>query len=365
MIRMSGRLIAWKSSPLCAGAMALILVVSLGALPAHPAEDRRPPVPLIFDTDIGNDVDDALALGVIHALMNRGECELLAVTITKDDFLSAQFVDAVNTFYGRGKISIGIVHEGAPSEPSKFTGLANVRDNGKSRFPHDVHKPSDVEDAVALLRRTLAGAQDHSVVIVQVGFSTNLARLLSSTPDKTSPLPGTELVRQKVRLLSIMAGAFEPANGPREPEYNVKIDVPSAKKLVADWPTPIVFSGFEIGLAVTYPAESILRDFNYVAHHPLPEAYTLYMPPPHERPCWDLTSVLVAVRTNDSYFDLSPPGRVLVTDDGVTNFEPQPDGPHRYLLLTPEQKVRVREALRQLSSEPPSVVHSSKSAQGK
>lgn len=42
------------------------------------------PVRLIFDTDIGNDVDDALALGVIHALQSRGECELLAVTVSKD-----------------------------------------------------------------------------------------------------------------------------------------------------------------------------------------------------------------------------------------------------------------------------------------
>ena len=31
------------------------------------------PVRLIFDTDIGNDVDDALALAVIHALQSRGE----------------------------------------------------------------------------------------------------------------------------------------------------------------------------------------------------------------------------------------------------------------------------------------------------
>lgn len=340
-----------------AGVVAAVVVVStLGGLAiAEPAASTKKPIPLIFDTDIGNDVDDALALGVIHALMSRGECELLAVTITKEDFQSAQFVDAVNTFYGRGKIPIGIVHGGAPSEPSKFTGLANVQDDGKRRFPHDLVKPSGVEDAVVLLRRMLAKASDHSVVIVQVGFSTNLARLLASPPDKVCPLPGVELVRRKVRLLSVMAGAFVPANGPRQPEYNVKIDVPSAKKLSAEWPTPIGYSGFEIGLAVTYPAESILRDFRYVAHHPLSEAYTLYMPPPHERPCWDLTSVLYAIRPNDHYFEMSPPGQVQVTDEGVTNFEVRPDGRHRYLILKPEQKVQVREALRELASEPPTM----------
>ena len=53
------------------------------------------PLRLIFDTDIGNDVDDVLALGVIHALQSRGECQLLAVTVTKDDELAGQFVDCV------------------------------------------------------------------------------------------------------------------------------------------------------------------------------------------------------------------------------------------------------------------------------
>ncbi len=355
MKRLSRRALA-SEWPIVSVLVALLSTLMFGRMAvAQPAANSQRPVPLIFDTDIGNDVDDALAMGVIHSLMSRGECELLAVTITKEEFLSAQFVDAVNTFYGRGKIPIGIVHGGAPSEPSKFTGLANVKDDGKFRFPHDLVKPSDVEDAVALLRRTLAAARDHSVVVVQVGFSTNLARLLASPPDKVCPLAGVELVRQKVRLLSVMAGAFEPANGPRQPEYNVKIDVSAAKKLAEDWPTPIVYSGFEIGLAVTYPADSILRDFRYVAHHPLAEAYTLYMPPPHERPCWDLTSVLYAIRPNDGYFELSPAGRVQVTDEGVTNFEVQPDGRHRYLILKPEQKAQVREALRELASEPPTL----------
>ena len=62
-----------------------------------------PPVPVnpIFDTDIGNDCDDAMAWAVIHALRNRGECRLLAVTLTNPDPLAGQLVDAINTFYGR------------------------------------------------------------------------------------------------------------------------------------------------------------------------------------------------------------------------------------------------------------------------
>ena len=58
-------------------------------------------------------------------------------------------------------------------------------------------------------------------------------------------------------------------------EFNVVKDVTSAQALVRDWPTPIMFSGFEVGLAVRYPADSIERDFGYVEHHPLAEAYRL------------------------------------------------------------------------------------------
>lgn len=52
------------------------------------------PVDVIFDADMGNDVDDALALGLLHALESRGECRLLAVTLTKDHPLAAAYTDA-------------------------------------------------------------------------------------------------------------------------------------------------------------------------------------------------------------------------------------------------------------------------------
>ena len=42
-------------------------------------------VNIIFDTDMGNDVDDALALAMLHAFQTRHEVNLLAVTITKDN----------------------------------------------------------------------------------------------------------------------------------------------------------------------------------------------------------------------------------------------------------------------------------------
>jgi inosine-uridine nucleoside N-ribohydrolase len=204
-------------------------------------------------------------------------------------------------------------------------------------------------EAVSLLRQTLAKQKDGSVVMVQVGFSTNLARLLDTKADAASPDDGTTLVRKKVHLLSVMAGNF--AEG--RPEFNLEKDVPSAVKLFHDWPTPIVVSGFEIGDALLFPATRIEQDFAYVKDHPVAEAYRSYMKMPYDRPTWDLTAVLYAVRPDEKYFSLSPPGTITVLPDGSSHFEPSPGGNHRYLILRDEQRPRTLEAMILLASQPP------------
>jgi inosine-uridine nucleoside N-ribohydrolase len=300
------------------------------------------PVPLIFDTDMGNDIDDALALAVIHALESRGEAKLLAVTLTKDNPKAAPFVDAVNTFYGRGAVPIGVVRDGSTKEEGKYLGA--VADH-PDRFPRDLMSGKDAPEAVGLLKEILGKQPDGSVVMVQVGFSTNLVRLISTDQ-------GRDLVKRKVRLLSIMGGAFPTLSA----EYNIKIDLDSSKRLMAGWPTPIVFSGFEIGKAILYPAASIERDFAYAPNHPIPPAYRSYMKMPYDRPTWDLTSVLYAVRPDHGYFSVSIPGRVAVDDGGFTRFTPEKGGPHRFLTLNDEQRTRTLEALIQLATQPPGTV---------
>jgi hypothetical protein len=347
------------------GILSLIVAVTTltVAMSPGPSEARAAgtePVRLIFDTDICGDCDDVLALGMIHALQSRGHCRLLAVTISADHKLAAPFVDAVNTFYGRGEIPIGVVGQGGVAEKSAFLSLVEEKDGGRLRYPRRLASDHTAPSATAVLRQTLATQPDGSVVIAQVGFSTNLARLLDSPPDERSPLPGRELVRRKVKLLSLMAGAFQPIEGkPDYREYNVIKDIKSAQALAEGWPTAMVYSGFEIGIALPYPAVSIERDYAYVLHHPLAEAYIKRNPPPHNRPTWDLTSVLFAVLGDRGYFDVSPRGKVTVGADGVTRLEAASEERHSYLILRPEQKPRVLEALVQLSSQPPSRVEDS------
>lgn len=338
--------------------LTLMLVASMLSflLPAGSAaranELPARPVKLIFDTDMGNDIDDALALGVIHALQSRGECELLAVTLSKDNEFAGPFVDLVNTFYGRGHIPIGVVRHGKTPENSRYlTDTVRANDNGQPRFPHALKSGKDAPEAVGLLRQTLASQSDQSVTLVVVGFSTNIARLLESPADDHSPLNGRELVSRKVRLLSMMAGMFSEQN--RVKEYNVYIDAPAARKVFSDWPTPLVASGFEIGQAIKFPATSIEQDFGYVKHHPLSHAYRLYQKMPYDRETWDLTSVLYAVRPDRGYFGLSPAGKISVDSTDVTQFEVREDGRQRFLTVNAEQIARVREALVLLASQPP------------
>ncbi|TWU55859.1 nucleoside hydrolase [Rubripirellula reticaptiva] len=314
------------------------------------------PAKIVFDTDIAGDVDDALALAMLHTLADRAECTIEAVTVSKTHPQNGPMVDAINTFYGRPDVPIGVTKGDYPRD-SKYVGLADKRDNGAFRYSHDLLKSSDAPDAVKLLRQVLAGADSNSISIVSVGLAVNIADLLESPADEISPLPGDDLVRQKVKLLSIMAGAFNPVNeNAHYLEANVRNHVGSMQRFVQQWPNeiPVVWSDFNIGIRAAYPRKSIARDFGYTKHHVIRESYLLYCGPEHDRPTWDLTSVLYAVRPNDGYFGLSPAGSVSVADDGFTEFTESESGRHRYLKMNNIQTVRVVEVQRTLVSQPPS-----------
>ena len=271
---------------------ALIALLMAGLLQA--GISAAEPVRLILDTDIGNDIDDTLALAMIHALENRGEVQLLAVTITKDNRYAAPFVDVMNTFYGRPDIPVGVVKDGKTKDTTAMIQEPSERRNGSGQYvyPHRLRDGADAPEAVSLLMRVLNEQPDHSVTIAQIGFSTNLARLLKAPG-------GRELVERKVKLLSLMAGNF--SEDPK-PEYNIYTDGHAAKELLADWPTPMIFSGFEIGLKVLFPYSVIEKDFGYVPNHPVAEAFKVFAKPGEDRANYDSTAVLEAIRPDHGYF---------------------------------------------------------------
>ena len=289
--------------------------------------------PVIFDTDMGNDIDDALALAMLHALTDRGECELIGVTLTNASPAAVPYIHMVNRFYGRPDLPVGAAIKSLKDGAQDGYMSAALRAMG-------AENTGTAEPAPDVLRRLLTNARE-KVVIVQTGFSTNLAALLDSPG-------GAALAKEKVALLVVMAGNF--ADG--APEYNVKIDAQAAKTVFEHWPTPILFSGFEIGRELLYPSASIEHDFGYASPHPIAESYRAYMKMPYNRPTWDLTAALEAVRPEHNYFGLSEAGTVQVEANGVTHFTAG-DGDRRYLRLDAAKRGEILEVLALLASEPP------------
>lgn len=314
-------------------------------------------MPLILDTDMGNDIDDALALAMIHSLQARGECELLGVAVSKNNPYAPAYVDVVNTFYGRGDVPIGVVRGGVTPEPGAFVrGVVDARDaSGRPAFPRTPPEGA-YEDAVSMLRRLLADATDDSVTVVMIGFSTNMARLLDSPPDAGSDLDGLALFERKVRRVVMMAGDFSDAvladPSRHQAEYNIRKDTPSAQRFIARCPSPLTFSGLEVGSSIPYPASSIERDYAWADRHPVAVGYRLYKPMPYDRPTWDLTAVLYAVRPEAGYFGLSRRGAATVDDAGGIRFTDDPSGRHRYLTVDDTQRVRIGADQVTLASQP-------------
>ncbi|MEZ5385928.1 MAG: nucleoside hydrolase [Prosthecobacter sp.] len=304
---------------------------------------------IIFDTDITGDVDDVLALAMCHTLADRGACEFLGVTVSKNNPLTASFVDAQNTFHGRPDLPVGVTRDDkAQHRESKYLKLADSPD-----YPHDLKRNEAAKDAVELIRELLSAQPDHSVTIISVGIASNMANLLKSPG-------GIDLVRQKVKTLSIMAGAFAFCNGTNyHLEANVINGIGYMQTVADQWPdeVPIVWSGFEIGEALPFPRVVIKRDLGYVPHHIVKEAYLLHSGPEHDRPCWDESSVLQAVYPERGFFGLSQPGRVKVLDDGFTRFIPAKNlkgsQRDRFLTMTSVQQSRVLEAIVHLTIQPP------------
>jgi len=308
---------------------------------------------VIFDTDIGADIDDALALAMLYNYMDLGWIDMMAVMSCKDNPYSPRYIDIMNNWYGYPDLPIGIVLDGVKHDTSAYTRLVvEMKMDGETLFDRSLQEGQELPVAVSLYRKLLSESPDSSVVIIAVGQSTNLARLVDSEPDQYSPLPGLELVSRKVDYLSIMAGNFLEGR----PETNIFNDSASAARVLEAWPTEIWFSPYHVGMASPYPGESMISDFAKVDFHPLVEAYKSYQPMPYDRPTWDLTSVLFAVEKDSSYFTISPSGKVSLVfapnfeHHVVTHFTPHPQGKHRYLSVDEKQARRIQKRLIEMVS---------------
>ena len=282
------------------------------------------PTKVIIETDLGNDIDDALCLDLAFKGMDAGVLDVLAIGTHKKSQTAAKYADLLCDWYGYPETivvesripvvqsdyydyTIPPVESGLYAIPrgNAITG-GNVDDGGdKWQYPDPVH----------LYRKILSEASPKSIAFVSLGFCTTLAQLLDSPADEISPKTGKELVAEKAKVLSIMAGSFGQY---KRAEYNVKNDIPACQKVFAEWPGTIVMNPFEIGKMVVYPAKAISEGMSWTKHHPVAEAYKAYKKFPYDRPSWDLLSVVYL--SEPEMFTEVAKGRVTVDDEGYTNF---------------------------------------------
>jgi inosine-uridine nucleoside N-ribohydrolase len=297
------------------------------------------PLPVIFETDMGNDVDDALALAMLFRYADKGMIDLLGISNNKQSLSSVQYIELIKRVYGFENTPMASVKTGVEGENESRSFARKVMDyelNGKKVYTSSITSFDEVESSVTFYRRLLADATNNSVVIISVGFSTNLSDLLASKPDKYSDLNGMQLVANKVKLLSAMAGNF---SIPKKKEFNIKSDVDAARKVFANWPSIVHISPFAVGSSIRFPGSAIEENLGFKGFHPLVTAYKEYIEMPYDRQTWDLTSVLMAVEPN--YFNLIGPGKMHVDDEGFTRFEPSENG-MQYYIDTPDKPQHIQ-----------------------
>jgi len=195
------------------------------------------PVPIIFDTDIGDDIDDALALALA---LQSPELEVRAVTTVSDDTEGrARLAWKELGLYGRHDVPLGI---GAP-EP--FLGPIHT-----GRAPQfsvltdaDTLPPAIHRRAFELIIETLL-ASPRKITLVPVGPLTNIALALKGEPR----------VKDKIERIVLMGGAFDLLRA----EYNVERDHVAAE-IVFRSGVPITAVGLDVTMRCRLAAADMER----------------------------------------------------------------------------------------------------------
>jgi hypothetical protein len=305
----------------------------------------RPPIGVALDGDFGSRIDALLAVAMLNGLTAKTEARRISLSVSRPSLISAQLADVVGAFYrprpvGGGGGGVGTISEGMVGMPADGPAvedapilaatLSRKAADGTPAYSSTISGQVNTAESGILIRNLLLAQHDGNAAIVLAGSATGVVRILGlyrSGPQITA----------KCKHLVIAAGSF--AAGP--PEASIKHDIPAARKLFAEWPTPLVAVGSEVGAALPYPGSSIDKDFAWSPVHPVVDAYRTFKPMPYDAPASALAAVLYAVHPDDGFFKVSDPGTITVLDDGRTRFTPGADGKHRYVIVDPAQKERI------------------------
>jgi inosine-uridine nucleoside N-ribohydrolase len=284
--------------------LSVIALMCIGFSTSSPSQLRS--IPVILDTDIGGDIDDAWALSFLLACP---ELDVkLVVSDSHDTCEKARIISEFLKSAGRVDIPIGVGVKGAVGIGSQETWISSY--SGK------VHR-----DGVQALIDTIMNSPE-PVTLLAIGPVPNLELALEREPR----------IVEKARLI-VMGGCIgKQEQGDRGfPEYNVRKNAKAAQKAYsAAWDvtmTPIDTVG-KIRLEGEYYAQ--VRDARNPMARMLMEQYHDWNRKQTEHRqdiartssiLWDTLAVCLAF--NDKFCRLRDI-RLSVTDEGVT--KPTPDG---------------------------------------
>ena len=199
---------------------------------------------VLFDTDIGSDIDDAVALAYLLA---NPDCELLGITtVTGDTYQRACLASTLCEVAGKkvpiypGREQPLIIAQRQPDVPQAAA---------LDRWKHDVQHPKG--EAVEFLIRTIR-AHRGEVVLLGTGPMTNLAALFAAD----------ESIASDLKSLVLMCGTFSNrVPGLPPTEWNAALDPDAAAIVYAARPAVHRSVGLDVTTQVTMPADAVRARF--------------------------------------------------------------------------------------------------------
>ena len=200
-------------------------------------------IPILLDTDIGSDIDDAVALSY---LLKQPQCELLGITTVTGDV--AKRCACADVICRSAKREDAPIHAGASKVLLTGPGQPNVPHyDAIAHLPH--RKDWQPNTAVDSLRATIR-SRPHEITLLTIGPFTNIALLFAIDP---------EIPRLLKRVVS-MAGVFYS----KEPkaEWNCLVDpIATAMAYNANVVDHMTY-GLDVTMQCTMAAGEVRRRFN-------------------------------------------------------------------------------------------------------
>jgi inosine-uridine nucleoside N-ribohydrolase len=167
-------------------------------------------IPVLFDTDIGTDIDDAYALAL---LLRSPELELVGVTTVSGDAVARARLAAKLLAVEGGAAATIPVYAGTSTATQYMT---------QTEWAAGFSSPALHTDGGVAFMRAQIEARPGQLTVIAVGELTNVAALLASAPG----------IAGKIKRIALMGGAIrrggEPGSKP-QPEWNIKSNAAAAR----------------------------------------------------------------------------------------------------------------------------------------